>query len=106
MTVPSRRGVRAAALVAVLTVAAAGCAKSEDDGQAGAQDTQGQQQVVQTPSGNAPSCTLEKFGATKFDLKSGVVGFSQSEKEANPFRIAETKSIKDEAKRIGIGQLK
>ncbi|HZE32563.1 MAG TPA: ABC transporter substrate-binding protein [Actinoallomurus sp.] len=106
MTVPPRRGVRAAALVAVLTVAAAGCAKSEDDKQAGAQDTQGQQQVVQTPSGNAPSCTISKFGATKFDLKSGTVGFSQSEKEANPFRIAETASIKSEAKKLGIGNLK
>ena len=106
MTVPSRSGVRAAALVAALTVAAAGCAKSENDKQAGAQDTQGQQQVVQTPSGNAPSCTISKFGATKFDLKSGTVGFSQSEKEANPFRIAETASIKAEAKKEGIGHLK
>jgi ABC-type sugar transport system substrate-binding protein len=106
MTVPSRSGVRVAALVAVLTVAAAGCAKSENDKQAGAQDTQGQQQVVQTPSGSAPSCTISKFGATKFDLKSGTVGFSQSEKEANPFRIAETASIKSEAKKLGIGHLK
>jgi ABC-type sugar transport system substrate-binding protein len=106
MTAPSRRGVRAAALVAVLTVAAAGCAKSEDDKQAGAQDTQGQQQVAQTPSGNAPSCTISKFGAATFDLKSGTVGFSQSEKEANPFRIAETASIKSEAKKLGIGRLK
>src|SRR3954466_4763249 len=106
MTVPSRRGVRAAALVAVLTVAAAGCAKSENDKQAGAQDTQGQQQVAQTPAGNAPSCTIDRFGAKKFDLKSGVVGFSQSEKEANPFRIAETQSIKSEVKRIGIANLK
>jgi ABC-type sugar transport system substrate-binding protein len=106
MTVSPRRGARVAAFAAVLTVAAAGCAKSEDNGQAGAQDTQGQQQVVQTPSGNTPSCTLAKFGATKFDLKSDVVGFSQSEKEANPFRIAETKSIKDEARRVGIAHLK
>ena len=106
MTVPPRRGARAAALLAVLTVAAAGCAKSEDKQQAGAQDTQGQQQVAQPPSGSAPSCTIDKFGGKKFDPKSGVVGFSQSEKEANPFRIAETKSIKDEAKKFGIANLK
>jgi ribose transport system substrate-binding protein len=106
MTVPPRRGARAAALLAVLTVAAAGCAKSEDKQQAGAQDTQGQQQVAQPPSGSAPSCTIDKFGGKKFDPKSGVVGFSQSEKEANPFRIAETKSIKDEAKKLGIANLK
>lgn len=34
-----------------------------------------------------------------------MVGFSQSEKEANPFRIAETRSIKDEAKKIGVKKL-
>jgi galactofuranose transport system substrate-binding protein len=102
MTVPSRRGVAAFAALLVLT----GCAKSEGDKQAGAQNTQGQQQVAQTPAGNAPTCTLDKYGATKFDLKSGVVGFSQSEKEANPFRIAETASIKSEAKNLGIAKLK
>jgi galactofuranose transport system substrate-binding protein len=106
MSEPPHRVVRAAAFVAVITIAAAGCAKSEGDKQAGAQDTQGQQQVVQTPAGNAPTCTIDKFGAKKFDLKSGVVGFSQSEKEANPFRIAETQSIKSEAKKVGIANLK
>jgi galactofuranose transport system substrate-binding protein len=106
MTEPPRRGVRAAALVALVTLVAAGCAKSEDDKQAGAQNTQAQRQVVQTPAGNTPTCTIDKFGAKKFDLKSGVVGFSQSEKEANPFRIAETQSIKAEAKRLGIAHLK
>ena len=106
MIVSPRRGPRVAALVAVLALAAAGCAKSEDDEPTGAQDAQGQQQVVQTPSGDTPSCTLAKFGGKKFDLKTGVVGFSQSEKEANPFRIAETQSIKDEAKKAGIANLK
>jgi ABC-type sugar transport system substrate-binding protein len=104
MSVPSRRGV--AAFVTVLALTAAGCAKSEDDKKAGAQDTQGQQQVAQTPAGNAPTCTLDKYGAKKFDPKNGVVGFSQSEKEANPFRIAETASIKSEAKKTGIANLK
>src|SRR5437899_3119216 len=108
MTVPPRRRPRRAAFVttltatAVFTATAGGCAKSEKDQQAGAQNTQGQQQVVQSPSASAPSCTISKFGGKSFDLKTGVVGFSQSEKEANPFRIAETKSIKDEAKNEGI----
>lgn len=106
MTVPPHRGVRAAALVAVVTIAAAGCAKSENDNQAGSQNAQGQQQVAPSPAGGAPTCTIGKFGAKKFDLGSGVVGFSQSEKEANPFRIAETQSIKSEAKRLGIANLK
>jgi ribose transport system substrate-binding protein len=35
----------------------------------------------------------------------GDVGFSQSEKEANPFRIAETQSIKDEAAKVGVKKL-
>jgi galactofuranose transport system substrate-binding protein len=33
------------------------------------------------------------------------VGFSQSEKEANPFRIAETQSMRDEAAKIGVKKL-
>ena len=110
MIEPPRRGARAAAsaaaLVALVTLAATGCAKSEDDQQAASQNPQAQQQVAQTPGGNAPTCTIDKFGAKKFDLKTGVVGFSQSEKEANPFRIAETQSIKAEAKRLGIAHLK
>ncbi|WP_033290269.1 ABC transporter substrate-binding protein [Amycolatopsis jejuensis] len=54
---------------------------------------------------NAPSadgCTLAKTGYPKVDPKTAVIGFSQSEKEANPFRIAETQSIRDEAKKLGI----
>jgi ribose transport system substrate-binding protein len=35
------------------------------------------------------------------DLKGAMVGFSQSEKEANPFRTAETQSIRDEAAKRG-----
>ncbi|GAB3980262.1 ABC transporter substrate-binding protein [Actinoallomurus acanthiterrae] len=92
--------------VALALVTAAGCAKSEKDQSAGAQSGQQPQQVVQTPSGNAPSCTIGKFGGTKFDPKTSVVGFSQSEKEANPFRIAETQSIKAEAKQQGIAGLR
>ncbi len=34
-----------------------------------------------------------------------MVGFSQSEREANPFRIAETQSIRDEAKKVGVKKL-
>src|SRR3954452_18455583 len=100
-----RHGTRVVVLLASFTVAAAGCAKSEDTKQSGSSNGQGQQ-VAQTPAGNAPTCTIDKFGAKKFDLKSGVVGFSQSEKEANPFRSAETQSIKDEAKKLGITHLK
>ena len=49
------------------------------------------------------ACTNDKYngaGVPKLDLKTATVGFAQSEKEANPFRIAETQSIKDEAAKL------
>ncbi|AIG76458.1 MULTISPECIES: ABC transporter substrate-binding protein [Amycolatopsis] len=49
-----------------------------------------------------PGCAREKTGYPQVDVKNAVIGFSQSEKEANPFRIAETQSIKDEAKKLGV----
>jgi ribose transport system substrate-binding protein len=109
MTVPPYRRPRPALLsttiIAITAALVAGCAKSEKDQQTGGGGAQAGQ-VVQSPSGSAPSCTLSKFGGTKFDPKTAVVGFSQSEKEANPFRIAETQSIKAEAKQEGIAGLR
>lgn len=83
----------------------AGCAKSEDssgnDKASAQQEDPGQ--VVASPSGGSgPSCTIDSYGGSKVDLKSATVGFSQSEKEANPFRIAETASIKAEAQKRGV----
>lgn len=83
----------------------AGCAKSEDssgnDKASAQQEDPGQ--VVASPSGGSgPSCTIDPYGGAKVDLKSATVGFSQSEKEANPFRIAETASIKAEAQKRGV----
>ncbi|MFI9455525.1 ABC transporter substrate-binding protein [Amycolatopsis sp. NPDC052450] len=49
-----------------------------------------------------PGCAREKIGYPQVDVKNAVIGFSQSEKEANPFRIAETQSIKDEATKLGV----
>ncbi|MFD9127096.1 ABC transporter substrate-binding protein [Kitasatospora sp. NPDC059571] len=102
-----RRLLLATLIAASVGLAATGCAKSETpavgsgDGQAA--------QVAQTPtdaaSSTASGCTLQSYGATKIDLKDAVVGFSQSEKEANPFRIAETQSIKDEAAKLGVKKL-
>ncbi|MEU6426834.1 ABC transporter substrate-binding protein [Microbispora sp. NPDC046973] len=99
---------RTAAVALAVLLGAAGCAKSETPATAGpGEAASAQQQVVQTPADSAgPTCTLDRFGGTKFDLKTATVGFSQSEKEANPFRIAETKSIKDEAAKLGIAGLK
>ncbi|MFI6904513.1 ABC transporter substrate-binding protein [Nonomuraea sp. NPDC050394] len=99
---------RIAILAMAVLVTVAGCAKGEEPQTAAAPSSTAGQQVVKTPTGTAegPACTLERFGGTAFDLKSATVGFSQSEKEANPFRIAETKSIKDEAAKVGITNLK
>ncbi|WP_067479263.1 ABC transporter substrate-binding protein [Actinomadura hibisca] len=109
MVKPPRRGARLRAVLAASSVAllaVSGCAKSEDGGDAG-KDQGGQgQQAVQSTAAAGPTCSLDKFGGEKFDLKSAVVGFSQSEKEANPFRIAETGSIKAEAGKIGISKLR
>ncbi|GGQ69232.1 ABC transporter substrate-binding protein [Couchioplanes azureus] len=94
---------------AVVTLGAAlllagACAKAEDGGTstpAGSDPSAGAQ-VVRSAAPGAKTCTLDRFGARKLDLTTAKIGFSQSEKEANPFRIAETKSIKDEAARRGI----
>ncbi|WP_055587126.1 ABC transporter substrate-binding protein [Peterkaempfera griseoplana] len=108
MTTPYRtRTLAAVCLIAAAALTAAGCAKQENTGTASGDSTQGAQ-VVQSPSAAASSgsgCTLQSYGAAKLDLKDTVVGFSQSEKEANPFRIAETQSIKDEAAKLGVKKL-
>ncbi|MFD9880717.1 ABC transporter substrate-binding protein [Streptomyces alboflavus] len=83
-----------------------GCAKSEDDGadsgdsESAAEGDAGQ--VVSSPGAGGKTCVIGDYGAKKLDLKSATVGFSQSEKEANPFRIAETASIKAEADKRGV----
>ncbi|MEV0523771.1 ABC transporter substrate-binding protein [Streptomyces sp. NPDC050439] len=100
----SARTLLAAGLAASLALAT-GCAKSEDDGdKSSASKDQGDSgQVVSEPSeGSGPTCAIDAYGGKKLDLKSATVGFSQSEKEANPFRIAETASIKAEAKKRGV----
>ena len=100
----SARTLLAAGLVTSLALAT-GCTKSEDDSgkktSASKQDDAGQ--VVASPdTGSGPTCTIDAYGGQKLDLKGATVGFSQSEKEANPFRIAETASIKAEAKKRGV----
>lgn len=103
---PLRTNVRtlAAAALCASLVLAAGCAKAEDDGggKKGSGKGGDSGQAVATPGGDQKTCTVEQFGGKKLDLKGATVGFSQSEKEANPFRIAETASIKDEAEKRGL----
>src|SRR3954451_24832407 len=103
MSVRWRPAVISLGTALVVLAGAGACAKSEDSGTPTA--TGGNSagaQVVQSAAPGVPTCTLEQFGGSKIDLKTAKVGFSQSEKEANPFRIAETQSIKDEAAKLGI----
>ena len=100
---------RTAGLSIVLTaaaLAAGACGKEEQtsDTAPASQDggTDTAQQVKEQGEGE---CTVEQYGAKKVELADAVVGFSQSEKEANPFRIAETQSIKDEAAKVGVKKL-
>ncbi|MBA2756302.1 MAG: LacI family transcriptional regulator, partial [Chloroflexi bacterium] len=91
---------KAALVVASLALGVAACASPAGSSPAGS----GGAQVVQTAAAGA-TCTNDKYntaGVPKLDLKNATVGFAQSEKEANPFRIAETQSIKDEATKLGI----
>ncbi|MFF5637821.1 ABC transporter substrate-binding protein [Streptomyces sp. NPDC012825] len=96
----------ACAVAASAALALSGCAKSETADNAGGDSGRGAQ-TVRTPTASAAGegCTLTSYGAPKLDLENAIVGFSQSEKEANPFRIAETRSIRDEAAKVGVKKL-
>lgn len=98
----------ACVLAATATLAVSGCSKSEGSDNNASSDSSQAAQAAKTPpeSSSGSGCSLQSYGAPpKLDLKNAVVGFSQSEKEANPFRIAETQSIKDEAKKLGVKKL-
>ncbi|MEV6423899.1 ABC transporter substrate-binding protein [Streptomyces sp. NPDC051662] len=95
----------ACVLAATATLAVAGCSKSETTDNAGGDSGQGAQAAKTPDTTSGSGCSLQTYGAPKLDLKDAVVGFSQSEKEANPFRIAETQSIKDEAAKVGVKKL-
>ncbi|MFC4066592.1 ABC transporter substrate-binding protein [Actinoplanes subglobosus] len=108
MSVRSNRWRPAAAVLgAAMVLAGAGaCAKSEESpAGSAAGPAPAASQVVQSAAAGAATCTIDQFGGTRIDLRTAKVGFSQSEKEANPFRIAETQSIEDEAAKLGITNL-
>ena len=97
-------GIRVRVLLVVLSAAlvmiVAACAPpgAQTEGQGGGGE-KAQQDVAQA-SGNV--C---KVNPPDLKLKDAVVGFSQPEKEVNPFRIAETESIRSEAKERGVKKL-
>lgn len=77
-------------------------AAAEPDAEASSPASGSQQEVKEVAEGDR--CTYEDYngGVPQIDLATDTIGFAQSEKEANPFRIAETQSIKDEAAARGI----
>ncbi|MFI1805739.1 ABC transporter substrate-binding protein [Streptomyces californicus] len=105
MMIQRRSRTLAVACVLATALAAASCAKSETSDDAGGDSGQAAQEAKTPDSSSGSGCKLETYGAPELDLKDAVVGFSQSEKEANPFRIAETQSIRDEAKKVGVKKL-
>ncbi|WP_086858731.1 ABC transporter substrate-binding protein [Amycolatopsis lexingtonensis] len=97
----STRPLLIAATTAAAALALTSCT-SREESPAAPSSGGGPAASAQSVAPSADGCTLQKTGYPKVDLKTAVVGFSQSEKEANPFRIAETQSIKDEAAKLGI----
>ncbi|GAA2041730.1 ABC transporter substrate-binding protein [Catenulispora yoronensis] len=92
-----------AAALAVSALAA--CSKSESKpaaaaGSSGPAAVAASSQPSTAAAGSG--CSAASLGYPQVDVKTAKVGFSQSEKEANPFRITETQSIKDQAAALGI----
>ncbi|GGP77502.1 ABC transporter substrate-binding protein [Saccharothrix coeruleofusca] len=85
---------------AVLAVALTSCTSRET--QSTGQSSGGPAASAAAVQSSGPGCTLAQTGYPKVDVKDAIIGFSQSEKEANPFRTAETQSIRDEAAKLGI----
>src|SRR5690349_15390130 len=86
-------------LIAVTALLVTGCTARE--GQETAASGGPAASAAQQQS-SGPSCARSTTGYPQVDLKGATVGFSQSEKEANPFRTAETQSIRDEAEKRGV----
>ncbi len=88
------------ACAATLGLLLSGCTNT---GTSTSPSTSGSEQTVKTAEG--PTCSLTDYKGEPIDLSQATVGFSQSEKEDNPFRIAETQSIRDEAEKVGVERL-
>ena len=89
----------AAVAVALVLIVACSPPGAKSGQSAGGGGEKAQQDVAQA------SGDVCKVNPPDLKLEDAVVGFSQSEKEVNPFRIAETESIRSEAKKRGIKKL-
>lgn len=100
-----RHGRLFGALLVSVAFASVGCTSEEapSGGAAPPASSGAGAQVTQAPGSAAgPGCTLAQYGGQAVDLATAKIGFSQSETESNPFRIAETQSIRDAAAELGI----
>ncbi len=87
-------------LAALVMLAACAPPGAQTEGQGSGGGGEKAQQDVAQASGDV--C---KVNPPDLSMKDAVIGFSQSEKEVNPFRIAETESMRSEAKERGIKKL-
>jgi ABC-type sugar transport system substrate-binding protein len=100
-----KHGLRLAGASLCALLVLAGCAKSEEGAAPPQAQGSGGAQAPAAQSTDGPACSLSQYGGDKIDLKNAIVGFSQSEKETNPFRTAETQSVEDEAAKAGVKEL-
>jgi galactofuranose transport system substrate-binding protein len=96
----SRLWVLLVTVVGLMLIVACSPPGAKTEGQGGGSGGKKAQQDIAQASGNV--C---KVKPPNLKLEDAVVGFSQSEKEVNPFRIAETESIRSEAKKRNIKEL-
>ncbi len=96
----SRRARLGLVAALLLPVALAGCANPEAP--TAAPTGPGPAATAAAEQADGPTCSLEDTGYPAVDPATAIVGFSQSEREGNPFRIAETQSIRDQAAAVGI----
>jgi len=89
-------------LIAVAALLVTGCTARESQ-QTTTSGGPAASAAQQQPAG--PGCARATTGYPQVDVQGATVGFSQSEKEANSFRTAETQSIRDEAAKKGVNLL-
>ena len=99
------RLVRIVGLFAALLALGAACAAPGANPQGQGSGGGGGQEETQVIEGGAAGEEVCDVEPPQVDLKAATVGFSQSEPENNPFRIAETASMKDEAEKRGIEKM-
>ncbi len=97
----------AVALLGVALLAACSPPGTNTEGEGGGGGGGGKeaQQVVEETTGGSMEQAVCDVPPPNISLQDAVVGFSQSEEETNPFRIAETQSIRDEAKKQDVKKL-